>query len=122
MYGKKTGATPDGRRWKDPIAEHFCPTPGRAVCGPTAVLKSVSKTKLKKAFGCGDIQISLPPFNDYEKGLKVIDSLVNYAKTHDFNMLNIAIYDIERFRAAQKDPENHADVIVRVFGYNASKI
>lgn len=114
-----TGATPDGRKWKDPIAEHFSPTPGRAVNGPTAILKSVAKTKVKSAFGSGEIQISLPPFNDYEKGLAVLNTLIQFAQTHDFNMLNIAIYDIEKFRAAQKDPANHADVIIRVFGYNA---
>jgi len=114
-----TGATPDGRRWKDPICVHFGPTPGRAVNGPTAVLKSVAKTSVKYAFGSGEIQLELPPFSDYDKGLAVLNTLVNYAHDHEFNMLSIGIYDVERLRAAQRDPENNADIIVRVFGYNA---
>ena len=34
-------------------------------------------------------------------------------------MLNIAFYDVDLLRAAQKDPEHHEDVIVRVWGYSA---
>ena len=34
-------------------------------------------------------------------------------------MVNIAIYDIEKLREAQRDPENNQDVIVRVWGYSA---
>jgi formate C-acetyltransferase len=39
-----TGATPDGRKFKDPIAVHMSPTTGRALKGPTAAINSAGKT------------------------------------------------------------------------------
>ena len=35
------------------------------------------------------------------------------------NMLNVAIYDTAQMRAAQKNPDRYADLIVRVWGYSA---
>lgn len=56
---KVVGATPDGRHWKDPIAEHYSPTPGRAKNGPTAIIRSVCKAPLNEACGAAIFHISL---------------------------------------------------------------
>ncbi|MBQ7455340.1 MAG: hypothetical protein IJS53_02750 [Clostridia bacterium] len=116
-----TGATPDGRRWKDPIGEHFSPTPGCAVNGPTALMLSAAKAPLKRAFGVAPVHISLPrsAASDREKSLETLAQLVDAGEKLGFNMLDISIYDAEEMREAQKDPENHADLIVRVWGYSA---
>ena len=34
-------------------------------------------------------------------------------------MLNIAVYDVDTLKKAQKNPEQYQDVIVRVWGYSA---
>ena len=59
-YG--VAATPDGRHYGDPIAEHYCATPGRAVNGPTALLNSIAKAKeeISMAVGVCAVQITLP--------------------------------------------------------------
>ncbi len=116
-----TGATPDGRRWKDPIAEHYSATPGKAVNGPTALISSAAKGPLKRAYGTAPVHVTLPrtlvPIN--EEGESLIKRLVRVAVKKEFLMLNIGIYDVDAMRKAQKNPEKYADLIVRVWGYSA---
>ncbi len=115
------GATPDGRRWKDPISEHYSPTPGRAVKGPTAVISSAGKAPLRRAYGTAPVHISLSrsifPKND--ESIKIIETLVSGAINKGFVCFNIAIYDVKKLREAKKNPEAHKDLIVRVWGYSA---
>ncbi|MBQ7383219.1 MAG: hypothetical protein IJV72_00320 [Clostridia bacterium] len=116
-----TGATPDGRRWKEPIAEHFSATPGKAVNGPTALIDSAAKAPLAKAYGTAPVHVTLPrtlvPRN--EEGEELMKRLVRVAVKKGFLMLNIGIYDVDAMRKAQKNPEQYADLIVRVWGYSA---
>lgn len=116
-------ATPDGRRYADPIAEHYCATPGKASCGPTALVNSIAKAKeaISKAVGVCAVHVTLPRNlgNSDEESLIVLDGLVSAAISGGLNQMNIAIYDEALLRKAQQDPENHQDVIVRVWGYSA---
>lgn len=116
-----TGATPDGRKWKDPIGEHFSPTPGRANQGPTALMLSAAKAPLKRAFGVAPVHISLPrnAAREDASSLQMLKNLSVAAEKLGLNMLDISIYDAEMMRKAQQDPEHHADLIVRVWGYSA---
>ena len=116
-------ATPDGRHYADPIAEHYCATPGKAVNGPTALIRSIAKAKeaISKAVGVCAVHVTLPRNlgNSDEESLTILDSLVSAAFAAGLNQMNIAIYDADLLRQAQKDPENHRDLIVRVWGYSA---
>lgn len=118
-YG--VGPTPDGRKYKDPIAEHYCATPGRAVNGPTALLNSVGKAALGHAVGVAVVHVSLPEnlTGDRDADLALLERLGAIAEAKGLVMMNIAIYDVEKLKAAQKDPEHYGDVIVRVWGYSA---
>lgn len=116
-------ATPDGRRYADPIAEHYCATPGKAANGPTALINSIAKAKeaISKAVGVCAVHVTLPRNlgNNDDESLCVLDGLVSAAIAGGLNQMNIAIYDAALLRQAQQDPENHQDVIVRVWGYSA---
>ena len=114
-------ATPDGRKYADPIAEHYCATPGKAICGPTALLRSVMKAKkaLYRAVGGSPIHISLPRMGTAEECRNIVDALMKAAAASGIEHLNIGIYDAALLREAQKHPESHEDVIVRVWGYSA---
>lgn len=118
---KLVGATPDGRRWKDPIAEHFSPTPGRARRGPTAVIRSVSKAPLTQAVGTAVFHLSLSrsvvPMG--ERGRGVLRQLLTTALTLGVPVLNVAIYNPATLQAAREHPEQYADLLVRVWGYSA---
>ena len=115
------GATADGRKWMDPVAEHFSPTPGCAMSGPTAVLRSAAKSPLRDCVGVALVQVglsrSMTPAN--AEGRKLIKALIRSALQMGITQLNIAIYDIGQLKEAQVHPEKYPDLIVRVWGFSA---
>ncbi|MCE5326368.1 MAG: hypothetical protein LLG01_08110 [Planctomycetaceae bacterium] len=115
------GATPDGRKWMEPVGEHFSPVPGRAVSGPTAVIRSATKSPLADAAGVAIFHVGLSrdmaPNN--ASGAALVKSLLKASLKMGATVMNTAIYDIETLKAAKAHPENYADLIVRVWGYSA---
>lgn len=117
---KKVGATPDGRKWKDPVCEHYSPTPGRAVKGATAVIRSAVKAPLGEACGTSVFHISLDRKSvSSERGREILLSLVQTALHEGAGVMNIAIYDRALLKDAQRHPDRHEDLIVRVWGFSA---
>ncbi|MBQ35814.1 MAG: hypothetical protein CME04_05445 [Gemmatimonadaceae bacterium] len=120
-FAKVIGATPDGRRWNDPIAEHYSPTPGQARSGPTAVIRSAARGPLADACGSAVFHISLSrtmvPRND--EGRQLLRGLIGGAMDQGVAVMNTAIYDVAALKEAQMNPEGHQDLIVRVWGFSA---
>ena len=120
-FAKTVGATPDGRRWNDPIAEHYSPTPGQARSGPTAVIRSAARGPLADACGSSVFHISLSrsmaPRN--AEGRQLLRGLIGGALQQGVAVMNTAIYDVSALRDAKANPEHHADLIVRVWGFSA---
>jgi len=120
-FAKLVGATPDGRKRFDVISEHYSPTPGRAANGPTAIIKSAVKTDLARAIGASPLYISLQRthIGHGAEGKQLIKTLNEAALRLGITILNVAIYDVEKLREAQRNPAGHEDLIVRVWGYCA---
>ena len=114
-------ATPDGRNYGGPIAEHFNASPGNAKNGPTAIIASAAKAPLYLACGTAPVHITLPSgmFRTREEGLQLLDSLNRGAAASGLMFLNVGIYDIAKLRDAQIHPEKYPDLIVRVWGFSA---
>lgn len=120
-HAKFVAATPDGRRWKDPIAEHYSPTPGRARCGPTAVIRSAAKGPLADACGSSVFHVSLTRSTApaTAQGQALLRQLVGAAIKLGVAVMGIAIYDVDALRDAKVHPERHEDLVVRVWGFSA---
>lgn len=120
-FAKILGATPDGRKAQDPIAEHFSPTPGRAQNGPTAVINSAAKAPLYMGVASSPLHITLSrnviPMEAF--GQDLLKNLLLAAMKLGIVVLNIAIYDAETLKKAKVNPEKYEDIIVRVWGFNA---
>ena len=118
-YG--VAATPDGRNYGGPIAEHYNVTPGNAKNGPTSIIMSIAKAPLYMACGVAPVHISLPSgiFREKEKGMTILDSLNSVSISQGLMFLNIGIYDLDQLRDAKIHPEKHPDLIVRVWGFSA---
>ena len=118
--GKMVGATPDGRRAHEALAEGISPVQGRDKKGPTAVLKSVAKidhvsaplgTLLNMKFN----PICLDSNEKLEKFISLIKTYFYLGGLHvQFNIVNREI-----LRKAQINPEQYRDLVVRVAGYSA---
>jgi formate C-acetyltransferase len=114
-----TPATPDGRKHGDPFADAtLSPSQGRDFKGPTAVLKSASKIDTTKSYNHLLNQKFLP--SALEGDMKNI--FVNYLRSWgdlEISHVQFNIVDKATLLDAQKHPENHPDLIVRVAGYSA---
>lgn len=120
-FAKILGATPDGRRAGDPIAEHFSPTPGRAKNGPTAVILSAVKAPLHLGFASSPLHISLSRSNVPidELGKSLLKNILITSLKLGVDVLNIAVYDEKVLKQAKIYPERYEDIVVRVWGFNA---
>ena len=116
QMGSALAATPDGRKDSDLVCDHYSPTPGRAVNGPTAILCSASKGNLQRGCASSPVQLALPRGrNDEEKVLQIIEAL----RSLRLPVVSLTFQDAEELRDAMKHPEKHHDLIVRVWGFNA---
>ena len=50
---------------------------------------------------------------------KILRQMIKAAEKAHIPVLNIAMYEEAELREAQKEPEKHGDLIVRVWGFNA---
>ncbi len=117
-FGSVTGATPDGRLAKKPLSEGISPFQSADSEGPTAVIKSASKIDHLKTGGTLLNQKFTPALLQDEKGL---DSLVHLIKAYfkmDGHHIQFNVVTVSELRKAQKHPEEHKDLIVRVAGYS----
>lgn len=116
-----TGATPDGRRFRDAVAEHCSPTPGVAVHGPTAVICSAARLPMREGFASSPLHLTLDK-GGYEMGAdqeRILEALLSAAEEKGIPVLSLTMYDREELKDAQRHPEKHGDLIVRVWGFQA---
>lgn len=121
IFANVTGATPDGRRFRDAIAEHCSPTPGAAKKGPTAILNSAATLPMKEGFASSVLHLTLDK-NGYSMGadrIKIIDTLLRASEKKKIPVLSLTMYDKAELLDAQLHPEKHQDLIVRVWGFQA---
>jgi len=114
--GAFTGATPDGRPLGGILGNGLTPTTGNAVSGPTAVIESVTRLPLRRIWNGANLNLRF-----HGRKLRP-ENLAAFLKTYfqrgglqvQFNMVDSAV-----LREAQRDPEKHRDLVVRVSGYSA---
>jgi len=116
-----TGATPDGRKFRDPIGEHCSPTPGMAKKGPTAILESASKLPMRDGYASSPLHLTLDKGSfimGAEKD-KILYRMLSAAREQGIPVLNISMYSREELIEVKKHPEHYPDLVVRVWGFNA---
>jgi pyruvate formate-lyase/glycerol dehydratase family glycyl radical enzyme len=117
-FGEITGALPDGRKSGIPFSEGISPVQGADQCGPTAVLKSAARIDHLKTGGTLLNQKFLPDFLRDDKGRTALLHLIRSYFKMDGHHIQFNVVDGKILRDAQKNPENHRDLIVRVAGYS----
>ena len=119
--GMSTMATPDGRNAFEPLAEGCSPAHNSDKNGPTAVFKSVSKLRTNKITGGVLLnQKMTPQMLSTEENRQKLELLIKtfFNRLHGYHV-QYNIVSKETLIDAQKHPEKHKDLIVRVAGYSA---
>ena len=119
--GMGTMATPDGRNAYEPLAEGCSPAHNADKNGPTAVFKSVAKLPTEKITGGVLLnQKMTPQMLSTEENKQKLEMLIRafFNRLHGYHV-QYNIVSRETLIDAQKHPEKHKDLIVRVAGYSA---
>ena len=120
-FGKKVGALPDGRKAGEPLADgYLSPSQGVDVEGPTAVFNSASKVDHNENSFAAlmNMKFDRNVINTRDKLVKLADMVATFFHRGGFH-IQINILDRQTLLDAQRRPEAHKNLMVRVAGYSA---
>lgn len=118
--GKMTFATPDGRRTGDALSPPGDPYPNAVKNGPLAYVKSVAKIPWNKMRCGGAINLRLDANSvRSEDATSKVRELIQSFFGMGGIQFHFTVADTAIMRAAQKNPQDYQDLIVRIAGFSA---
>lgn len=119
--GAAVGATPDGRRSGEQLADGgLSPMVGRDRNGPTASLLSVSKLRNVLDTNGSLLNVKFSPSTlAGEVGLRKLMAYLRSFSRLRIQHIQFNVVDRKTLIEAQRHPDKHRDLVVRVAGYSA---
>ena len=122
VYGKATGALPDGRKAHEPFSPGANPSYGAETKGLVKSLNSVAKVPYKYALdGISNTQTINPNAlgHDEEERISNLVSVMDGYFDKGAHHLNVNVFGVEKLKDCQAHPEKpeYANFTVRVSGY-----
>ena len=113
------GATADGRRAAEYFSANLAPSPGVRVRGPLSVLQSFGKLDYQRICNGGPITLELSDavFGNAE-ALRKVALLVRSFALLGCQQLQLNTINVAKLRDAKRHPEQHRNLIVRVWGWS----
>jgi formate C-acetyltransferase len=118
--GRDVAASPDGRKAREPLADGIAPCHDADIKGPTAVLCSVAK--INQVLSSNGTQLNQKFMPSMLSSEHMREKFVDYLRTFiDLPIQELQFNVVKRktLVEAQKQPERHRNLVVRVAGYSA---
>lgn len=116
--GALCGATPDGRRAGVPFADGGGPAQGREKRGPTAAILSTTSWDHSPLIGglAFNMKFNTSLFTSPDAFDRLRDLIVTYLRRGGFEV-QVNVVDHATLRKAKENPDEYADLVVRIGGY-----
>ncbi|MFQ6130507.1 MAG: pyruvate formate lyase family protein [Armatimonadota bacterium] len=121
-FGKRLGATPNGRHAGDPVSHGPNPDPGFNEGRPgTPTQMASAVAAVQPGYGnTAPLQLDLDPgMADNAEGMGKIEALIRSHFDMGGTLVNINVLDRDTVLEAHKDPSRYPDLLVRVTGFSA---
>ncbi|MFD1174825.1 glycyl radical protein [Paenibacillus puldeungensis] len=119
LYGLISWATPDGRKAGEPFSDGISPKQAMDKRGPSATLKSCAKIDHIMNSNGTLLNMRFHPKSLEGEGQKKLKALMQTYFDMGGMELQFNIVSADTLREAQKHPEEHKDLIVRIAGFSA---
>jgi formate C-acetyltransferase len=117
-FGQVMQASPNGRHAGIPLPDGISPEKNADRKGPTAVIKSAAKIDQLKTGGALLNQKFTPSVVAGDNGIRNMSALIRSYFTMDGHHIQFNVIDRATLLAAQQNPQDYENLIVRVAGYS----
>lgn len=119
-HANEIGASPDGRRKGEPFGTNFSPSLFARINGPLSVIQSFTKPDFTETINGGPLTLEFASsmFRD-EDSVKKVAALVKAYIDMGGHQLQLNTVNTEELKAAQEHPEEHRQLVVRIWGWSA---
>jgi len=119
-HANEIGASPDGRRKGEPFGTNFSASLFAKINGPLSVIQSFTKPDFTENTNGGPLTLEFAAsmFKD-EESVKKVAALVKAYIDMGGHQLQLNAVNSERLKAAQEHPEEHRQLVVRIWGWSA---
>ena len=119
-HANEIGASPDGRRAKEPFGTNYSVSLFAKVKGPVSIIASMTKQHFENAMNGGPLTLE---FHDSvfanDDGIEKVGLLVKQFVELGGHQLQLNTVNIDTMLDAQKHPEKHRQLVVRIWGWSA---
>lgn len=119
-HANEIGASADGRRAKEPFGTNYSVSLFAKVKGPVSVIASMTKQHFENVMNGGPLTLEFHQsvFSE-DDGIQKVAALVKRYIELGGHQLQLNTVNLDRMLDAQKHPENHKQLVVRIWGWSA---
>ena len=119
-HADEIGASPDGRRKKEPFGTNFSPSLFAHIRGPLSVIQSFCKPHFQNAINGGPLTLEFASsMFEGADSVKKVAALVKTFIDMGGHQLQLNAVNTDLMKDAQLHPENHRQLVVRIWGWSA---